>query len=357
MRRLVHPDIWRWAAFVAYRYRFLAAYVLIGVLSLAVEIITYRGFERLGVAYPWSAMVGVTSGILFAYWGNIRFTFKVPIGKRRRAFVYFVGISVCSWAAQLMLRRQIHDWHWSYEQARLVISGGAFSTAYLLHRRFSFADYKKVGVAVYANGIEDIKAIRAQIEDFADVIHVDIVDSTYGPQDIEVRTYRLEVVRAYWPRTPVHAHVMSRHPSRYLRDLFPYVDRVYVHLEIHEDLDAVIAAIRAAGREAGIAVELATPLEALKPHLSHLSGVLFLAIARPGSSGQVLQMAALERIAAFNQWPERSHLDVCIDGGVTETNVGLLNAEIVVSGSSVLTSADPRQQIMRLQTSSNYEQT
>ena len=67
-------------------------------------------------------------------------------------------------------------------------------------------------------------------------------------------------------------------------------------------------------------------------------------------------MATLERIAAFNAWPDRSGFDVCVDGGVTETNVGLLNVEIVVSGSSVLRSADPRRQIMRLQTSSNYEQ-
>ena len=80
------------------------------------------------------------------------------------------------------------------------------------------------------------------------------------------------------------------------------------------------------------------------------------AILQPGSSGQAFEMGTLERIAAVQAWPERSHFDVCVDGGVTEGNVGLLNVEIVVSGSSVLKSADPRRQIMRLQTSSNYEQ-
>jgi pentose-5-phosphate-3-epimerase len=171
-----------------------------------------------------------------------------------------------------------------------------------------------------------------------------------------VATYRLEVVRAYWPRKPIHVHLMSRTPSRYLRDVVPHVDRIYVHLEIDEDIDDVLASIRQAGKQAGVAVLIDTSLEAARRHLHHVDGVLLLAILKPGSSGQSFEMATLERVADVNTWPERSHFDVCVDGGVTEVNVGLLNVEIVVSGSSVLRSGDPRRQIMRLQTSSNYEQ-
>jgi hypothetical protein len=106
-------------------------------------------------------------------------------------------ISFSSWVVQFLIRRQLLNW--SYEEERLLISGSVFFLAYLLHRRFSFSDYKKVGVAVYANGIEDIRTIHARIENCADIIHVDIVDASYGAENHEVRTYRLEVVRAYWP--------------------------------------------------------------------------------------------------------------------------------------------------------------
>ena len=344
-------------AFAAYRYRFLFTYVIIGVLSLCLEVVVYRGLERLGLAYSYCTMAGVLSGILLAYWGNVRITFKVPIAKRYRALLYFAVISFWSWGAQFLLRRTIQDNGWTYEQARFSISGAAFLVAYFLHRRFSFSDFKKVGVAVYANGIEDIKAIHARIENFADIIHVDVVDSTYGRENQEVRVYRLEVVRAYWPNKPIHVHLMSRRPSSYLQDVLPHVDRVYVHLEIDEDIDAVLKSILDAGKEPGIAISMDTPLQAAKRHLGGVSGILILAIPRAGSSGQSFQMAALERIAEFNRWPERPHVDVCVDGGVTESNVGLLNVEIVVSGSSVLRHADPRRQIMRLQTSSSYEQT
>jgi ribulose-phosphate 3-epimerase len=353
MRRFVNPELVPAVAFAAYRYRFLGVYVIIGVVSLGWEFVIYRGLERLGVANPFCAAIGVLSGILLAFRGNVRFTFKVPIAKRRRALYYFTAISFLSWVIQFLLRRRIPGW--SYEQARLATSGSAFFLAYLLHRRFSFSDFKKVGVAVYANGIEDIKTIHHRIENFGDIIHVDLVDSTYGQEDHEVTTYRLEVVRAYWPRKPIHVHLMSRTPSRYLQEIFPHVDRIYVHLEIAEDVDSVLASIRQAGKQAGIAVLIDTPLEAVQPHLDRIDGVLLLAIRQPGSSGQSFQMATLERIAALNTWPDRSRFDVCVDGGVTEVNVGLLNVEIVVSGSSVLTSADPRRQIMRLQTSSNYE--
>lgn len=355
MQHLLSSDVVSAIAFAAYRYRFLFVYVIIGVLSLCFEFVVYRGLERLGLAYPYCAGVGVVSGILLAYWGNVRFTFKVPIAKRQRALLYFVAISLFSWSLQFLIRRSIEGW--SYETARLTISGCAFFLAYLLHRRFSFADFKKVGVAVYANGIEDIKTIHARIENCADIIHVDVVDASYGREDHEVRTYRLEVVRAYWPRKPIHVHIMSRTPSRYFEELFPHVDRIYVHLEIDEDVDGLLDRVRSAGKQPGIAIALDTPLDAMRRHLDRIDGVLFLGILTPGSSGQPFQMATLERIADFNRWPGRSRVDVCVDGGVTEKNVGLLNVEIVVSGSSVLRHADPRRQIMRLQTSSSYEQT
>ena len=355
MRPVINPELLPSVAFAFYRYRFLGVYVIIGILSLFFEFVVYRGLERLGLAYPYCAFAGVLSGILLAYWGNVRFTFKVPIAKRQRALLYFTVISFFSWGLQLLLRRAIAGW--SYEQERLIISGCAFSLAYLLHRRYSFSDFKKVGVAVYANGIEDIKAIRVRIGNFPDIIHVDVVDASYGREDHEVRTYRLEVIRAYWPRKPIHVHIMSRTPSRYLQEVFPHVDRIYVHVEIDEDIDTVLKSIRDAGKYTGIAILADTPLEAARIHLERVDGILLLAIMKPGTSGQSFQMSTLERISEINRWPERSRIDVCVDGGVTEANVGLLNVEIVVSGSSVLGSADPRRQIMRLQTSSNYERT
>ena len=77
MRRFVNPELLPTVSFAAYRYRFLCVYVIIGVASLGWEFVVYRGLERLGVAFPFCAAVGVVSGILLAYWGNVRFNFGV----------------------------------------------------------------------------------------------------------------------------------------------------------------------------------------------------------------------------------------------------------------------------------------
>ena len=57
--------------------------------------------------------------------------------------------------------------------------------AYLLHRRFTFRDFKRVGVAIYANGVENLKDIYERIGQYPDFIHVDIVDQTFSEDAIE----------------------------------------------------------------------------------------------------------------------------------------------------------------------------
>ena len=43
-----------------------------------------------------------------------------------------------------------------------------------------FKDKVKIGVAVYANGIEDINKIFQKINKYPDFIHVDLVDTTFN---------------------------------------------------------------------------------------------------------------------------------------------------------------------------------
>lgn len=355
MPEVLSPEIRRAAAFLLYRYRFIGLYVVFGVLSLVLEIACYRALQHFQIPTPAAIVAGLCASVLFAFWTNVRFNFKVPVGKRNRALFYFAAISCLSAAINLTFRRQLLELGWSYEGARFGVSAIVFSFAYVLHRRFSFVDRKQVGVAVYANGVEDIRAIREKIGDFSDFIHVDLIDSSFGASDTDVRSYRLETVQAYWQRRRIHVHLMTRHPSRWLKDVLPFADLIIVHHEIEEPLAEVFAAIRAAGKQAGLALGVDTPVEAARPWLGQVAVVMLLSIAQPGRSGQAFELKTLENIDAVNKWPERPQFALCVDGGVNEANIHLLNVELVVSGSSVLRAADPARQIMRLQTSSSYE--
>jgi len=292
-----------------------------------------------------------------AYFLNIRFNFKVPHGKRRRAFLFFFVISTGSFllntaAQSLFIQLNLHL---KYEQARVVTSGMLFFIAYALHRRFTFVDAKQVGVAVYANKVEDIQAIRRKVGLYPDFIHMDVVDETIRPGIEFPNTHRIEVAHAYWPQKQLHAHLMTRQPTRYFEWVLPFADTVIVHIESDEPLEKMFQMIRAAGKRVGLCVTMTNQLEKVKPFATKIDLLMLLAIAKPGHSGQELELPVLDRIAEIQRWPERKHFEMCVDGGVNERNIGLLNVEKVVSGSSVLNHPNPTRQIMRLQTSSNYE--
>ena len=108
-------------AFLLYRNRFLFFYILIGLFSIVLEILIFRGMERVGVHQPLSNFGGLVYGILFAYWFNVRFNFKVPTSKRNRAFIFFISISLVSVSINFIFKSQLVELGWSYETARLTV--------------------------------------------------------------------------------------------------------------------------------------------------------------------------------------------------------------------------------------------
>lgn len=344
----------RWD-FLLYRFRFLIVYVIIGVLSLILEVVLFRGFERLGLSTTPSNLLALGIGVLFAYWLNVRFNFRIPPAKRNRALLYFVSISTLSGILNFIFRKPLYALGWNYEMSRFAVSGGLFFFAYLLHRRFSFRDRKRVGVAVYANGVEDIRGIWERIGIYPDFIHVDLIDDTFGEKRHEPTYYRLEAIQAFWHMREIEIHLMTRNPGRWLPDVAAYVDRIIVHAEIDEPLESVLGEIKRLGKRSGLCLRLETPVRSVES-VSHLvDSIMLLSIATPGKSGQELEIQTLEKIEEINRWKNRSDFILSVDGGVNEKNIHLLGVEHVVSGSSVLQSRDPKRQIMRLQTSGNYD--
>jgi len=227
--------------------------------------------------------------------------------------------------------------------------------AYALHRKYSFRDFKKVGVAIYANGVENLEQIYGRISHYPDFIHVDIVDKSMSENAEDVKTYRLETMKAYWPNTQVQTHIMSYQPAQWLDQVLPYSDVIYIHAECEDDVESLIKKVKKSGKKVGIALTMTTKPEHVMELLKKADYVLLLTISNPGSSGQNFDTEGLERIKQINSLTFRNNFILCIDGGVNENIVGILEAENIVSGSSVLKNTDPKRQIMRLQTAGRYE--
>ena len=58
----------------------------------------------------------------------------------------------------------------------------------------------------------------------------------------------------------------------------------------------------------------------------------------------------------LNKHNLRSYFEICVDGGVNDSIVKMLNVESVVSGSYILGAPNPIKNIMHLQTSGEYAQ-
>ena len=338
-----------------YRYRFLLLYAVFGIVSLFTELLVARALISFDFPSYLSIIFSFIVGLLTAFGLNIRFNFHIAQPKRQRALLYFTLISSISFLVQYFFRQKLTYFGLPMELSRFLIAGLFFIISYLLHRKFSFKEFKKVGVAIYADGVEDIKLIYDRISNISDFIHIDIVDKSFNPTCKDVKAYRAEVVRAYWQKKKIEVHIMSKTPSIWLDDLLPYVDIIYIHAEINENVQEVIKKIESAGVRAGIAVGISEKLESIYPFLENVKHVLLLAIPKPGFSGQKFDMEILPWIEELNQHKNRQNFEICLDGGVNQTTVKYLNVESVVSGSFILSAPNPIKNIMLLQTSGEYE--
>lgn len=354
MASLIHPDLKPLLHSFWYRFRFLGLYIVIGVMSILLETSLRSKLLSLNIPNEVATSFGVVLGIAFAAFANIRFNFRIPKHRRNRALFYFTVISLGSGLVQLIISRVVPI-SLDYESSRILISGSLFFIAYLFHRRFSFRDFKRVGVAVYATGVEDISSIHKRIGQYPDFIHVDVVDETFSENPHETKLYRLEAIRAFWPSKEIHCHIMSTKPSSWLDELLEYSDLIYVHWESSENVAQVIKSIQDSGVKAGVALTTKTPIEDVIDLIPSIDALLLLTIEKPGHSGQTFVPSSLNSIESLNKLPNRRNFAVCIDGGVNEKIIPLLAVEDVVSGSNVLSNKDPKNQILKLQTAGRYE--
>jgi len=344
--------------FLFYRYRFLFLYIIFGFFSLVIELIISKFLLFYNIPFLSASIFAFLIGLLAAFFLNIRFNFHITPAKRKKALFYFSLISIISFCIQTSFRSSILSYGYDIDLSRFVIAGSFFMISYVLHRNLSFREYKKVGVAIYADGVEDIKLIFNKISNISDFIHIDIVDKTYNPNCKDVKAYRAEVVRAYWQNKKIEVHIMSKNPSIWLDDLLPYVDVIYVHPTMDENLSEVIDKINFSKVEAGIALSVHEPLEIIDSYIEtkKIKHVLLLTIPQPGFSGQKFDISALPILERLNAHKKRSEFKICIDGGVNDSTVKYLNVESVVSGSYILGAPNPIKNIMHLQTSGEYAQ-
>lgn len=198
---------------------------------------------------------------------------------------------------------------------------------------------KKISVSVMcADPFSLDKAITDFENSGVELIHVDIMDGHFVPNI----TLGTDYIKALKKRTtiPLDIHLMIEDPEQRI-DWFEFGenDIVSVHYESTRHLQKVLAAIRARGAKAFVALNPATPINVLASLWDEIDGVLIMTV-NPGFAGQKLIPSTLNKIRSLRTYLddcEFSHIEIAVDGNVSFENAKKMSeagADIFVAGTS-----------------------
>jgi ribulose-phosphate 3-epimerase len=177
--------------------------------------------------------------------------------------------------------------------------------------------------------------VRRAVDGGVDSIHLDVMDGHF----VQSLTIGAAVVHAVRPlaAVPYHTHLMVSQPLRHARAFADAgSDLIVAHVEADDDPAAVIDAIHAYGRVAGLALNPETPAEAVLPYLDAIDLLLVMAV-HPGRGGQAFLPEVLPKMAQLRDEIERRGLSlpIGVDGGVSLETIGAAHAagaEVLVAG-------------------------
>ncbi len=185
----------------------------------------------------------------------------------------------------------------------------------------------------------------------ASLLHVDVMDGRFVPNI----TIGLPVVKAISraTRLPIDAHLMIVEPGQYAEQFVKAGARmVSIHIEADAHAQRTLSGIRAAGAQAGIAINPGTSLSAIEEILKFADYVLLMSV-NPGFGGQKFIPESLDKLRRLRRMIDERGLKtrIEIDGGIDADNiaeVAAAGAEIIVSGSAIFAAGEPGVALRRL---------
>jgi len=196
------------------------------------------------------------------------------------------------------------------------------------------------------------EAVHEMEEAGAKILHVDVMDGHFVPN----LTIGIPVIEQLRKKTELllDVHLMISNPEESAGDYIRAgADYLSVHYEAARHLDRLLESIREQGAEPGVVLNPHTPVQLLEEVLHRCHHVLLMSV-NPGFGGQEFIASSVEKVGKLRRLVASEGLDVKIemDGGLGPANTGMVvegGVDLVVAGSAIFHSGDPKQTFREMQ--------
>lgn len=177
----------------------------------------------------------------------------------------------------------------------------------------------------------------------ADWLHLDVMDGHF----VDNISFGPDIVRTVREATAMFldVHLMVSRPDHYVpRFIAAGADLLTVHVEADHDVAQTLRQIRAAGLQAGLALNPATPIRAAEPFLELIDLLLCMTVV-PGLGGQAFMPEVLAKITSAARLRTEQNLafHIEVDGGIdasTTARCAAAGANVMVAGSATFRAPD-----------------
>lgn len=186
--------------------------------------------------------------------------------------------------------------------------------------------------------------VKKAIDAGADRIHIDVMDQHYVP-NLTFGPLVVEALKNYGIKVPLDVHLMVEPVDQLIVDFAKAgANCICFHPEASRHVDRSLALIKSFGCDAGLALNPATPIEALSYAWDKLDRILVMSV-NPGFGGQSFIPSSLQKIAALRKKIDEKNDGIIleVDGGINPSNIKTVfdqGARMLVVGSALFKAPD-----------------
>jgi len=193
---------------------------------------------------------------------------------------------------------------------------------------------------------ENIVSEIAKIAGVSDLIHLDIMDNRFVPNQTWNLAQAQEIISA--SPTPIDAHLMVEDVDTLaIEYALAGSGSVTLHAEAALDITKTLRGIRSHGARAGLAVKPGTPIDEYL-ELSDLVDMFLIMTVEPGFGGQKFMAEMMDKVRLTRKAIGDRPIWLQVDGGISIDTIAIAReagADTFVAGSAVFNSPEPAEMV------------